>query len=337
MATVVNGVGMTDPASGVPIFMEERDWEWLLDDINEAQVTPILGGELIQGTIPSRPELAEELAKDCKPPIRNRTTLARFAQFFETVEAKGDKFFPRRKVCRKIKDAEEHIEARRAVAVQGPRFEQPDEPHAILAGLNLPLYITTNYDTSMVQALKAKPHKRDAAPEYFRWTEVLNRRPSAFDRPSGIDGVALPTIAQPIVFHYFGHVDVPESLVLTEDHYLDFLINTSREDWMPKKVGESLVQNTLLFLGHRLIDLEFRVLLRSIASYLDKGYRRNLSTLIIQVDDAFGDAPTQAELNAVQTYYSDYLDADPLRIRLCPGTSREFLNELRRRRTGGVR
>ena len=37
-----------------------------------------------------------------------------------------------------------------------PDFSKEDNPHGILADLDLPIYITTNYDNFMFNALKAR-------------------------------------------------------------------------------------------------------------------------------------------------------------------------------------
>ena len=39
-----------------------------------------------------------------------------------------------------------------------------------------------------------------------------------------------PMPAQPVVFHLFGNQKEPESLVLTEDDYIEFFFNTSRNE-----------------------------------------------------------------------------------------------------------
>ena len=38
----------------------------------------------------------------------------------------------------------------------------------------------------------------------------------------------VPTPANPLVYHLHGHLEMPQSLVLTEDDYLEFLVRISR-------------------------------------------------------------------------------------------------------------
>jgi hypothetical protein len=77
------------------------------------------------------------------------------------------------------------------------------------------VYLTTNYDDFMMQAL-ASQHK-DPKRELYRWNELVRRRssPSVFDLDSNYD----PTPANPLVYHLYGHNEAPESMVLTDDDH----------------------------------------------------------------------------------------------------------------------
>ena len=45
-----------------------------------------------------------------------------------------------------------------------------------------------------------------------------------------LDGSFRPEPMKPVVFHLHGWLGIPESLVLTEDDYLDFLVAVSRDE-----------------------------------------------------------------------------------------------------------
>ncbi len=69
------------------------------------------------------------------------------------------------------------------------------------------------------------------------------------------------------MFHVFGNLDVPDSLVLTEDDYFDFLIGVTEDpSLVPLPVRSALADSALLFLGFGLEDWDVRVLLRSLVS-----------------------------------------------------------------------
>jgi hypothetical protein len=56
-----------------------------------------------------------------------------------------------------------------------------------------------------------------------------------------------PTTLNPIVFYFHGFYEMPESLVLTEDGYLDFLVNISREqDLIPPWIQQAFTGASLI-------------------------------------------------------------------------------------------
>ena len=104
--------------------------------------------------------------------------------------------------------------------------------------------------------------------EVARWNSELQENiESKFD--SGYE----PSKDSPLVFHIHGHWDLPESMVATEDDYLDFLVNIARDlatnptdpsktAILPLRVRRALKGSTLMFLGYSLSDVNFRVILR---------------------------------------------------------------------------
>ncbi len=233
--------------------------------------------------------------------------LARVAQFVAVTE---DRMTPKDRIQEKFKE------------IPLPDFASPDEPHRILADLPFPIYITTNYDNSMISALQAR-HK-DPKLELCRWNStVKENEKSIFD----IDKDYTPTPANPLVFHLHGHYKVPESLVLTEDDYLDFLINISKdEDVLPLCIRSAMTRTSLLFLGYKIADWDFRVLFRRIVGYLTISQgRRHISIQIAPDHEGIsGD-----KLEKVQKYLEDYYSSD--KVRVYWGKYRDFAAELRRR------
>ena len=60
---------------------------------------------------------------------------------------------------------------------------------------------------------------------------------------SDVDPDYKPTPEQPLVYHLFGRLDVEDSLVITEDHYFDYLIGAARNsDSIPAVVRERLAE-----------------------------------------------------------------------------------------------
>ena len=99
--------------------------------------------------------------------------------------------------------------------------------------------------------------------ELCRWNERLSKTSSIFDT----DREYWPDEKNPLVYHIFGHFKDPQSLVLSQDNYFDFLIGMANyKDLIPEIVRSSLSDTALLFLGFQMEDWKFRVLFRSIIS-----------------------------------------------------------------------
>jgi hypothetical protein len=247
--------------------LKESDWKILLRRIRKGKCTPFLGAGACCSRLPLGSEIAKTWAEEFKYPLDDCRDLARVAQF---LAVQYDPMFPK-----------EEILERFFKAVAPPDFGDPDEPHAVLAGLPLPVYMTTNYDDFMAQALESR-HK-DPRRELCCWNELVKDEPSIFASAPGFD----PTPANPIVFHLHGHNEVPESLVLTEDDYLDFLVNISRDhDLLPPRIQRAMAEASLLFVGYSLADLNFRVIFRGLVTSTERALRRISVTVQLPVPRA---------------------------------------------------
>jgi len=289
--------------------LSEKDWNLLLRRIRDGRCTPFLGAGACYGVLPLGAEIAQRWAKTSGYPLEDRRDLARVAQYRGVIE---DPMSPKEALVREFGEA------------RPPDFREPDEPHAMLAGLPLPIYLTTNYDDFMWRALKEGARK-EPKQELCRWNKYLENLPSAFD------GDFEPTVATPVVYHLHGHTGHPESLVLTEDDYLDFLVNLGKDEsreareqkFLPPRIQQALTGASLLFLGYSIADWDFRVLFRSLVGYLERSITRaHISVqLLPQVSEELEDKAQQ------------YLDAyfGETKIRVFWGTCREFVAELKDR------
>ena len=197
-------------------------------------------------------------------------------------------------------------------AAQPPNFGELDEPHAVLADLPLPVYITTNYDDFMVKALKSAPRYKDAEREFCRWHEAIAGIPSV------LAAGYTPSVARPLVFHFHGHTR-PETIVLTEDDYLAFLANIARNPHLlPPSVEEAFDRSNCLFIGYRLADWNFRVLFQGMRPRL-----KVLSVAVLKPDD------DPAVADRERRYWDKYYAA--MNIYVYWGTARDFAGELRAR------
>ncbi len=287
----------------MPGTLEKRDWDILMGRIKDGKCTPFLGAGACFGALPLGSDVAREWAQEHGYPLGDSHDLARVAQF---LAVRYDPMFPKEELLRRFKNA------------APPDFKETDEPHGVLADLPLPVYMTTNYDEFMTQALKSR--NKDPKRELCRWNKYVKAQPSIFDRESNFE----PTPANPVVFHLHGHNEVPESLVLTHDDYLDFLVNISRDQaLLPPRIQRAMAGASLLFMGYSLEDWSFRVLFRGLVTSTESSLRR-ISVAVQRSPEA-----PESTQEQTQKYLDEYFNTMDMRVFW--GTAREFSAELRRR------
>lgn len=283
------------------------DWDLLLERIKAGKCTPFLGAGACFGRIPLGSEIAQGWAEIHDYPLDDCRDLTRVAQF---LAIKRDPMAPKEMLLR------QHF-----VDVDPPDFDQPNEIHGLLADMPIPIYITTNYDSFMMQALKQRKHPpKHPHREICRWNKLVREEPSILDDEHNFE----PTAENPVVFHLHGHDELPESMVLTEDDYLDFVIGISKDpDLIPRRIQRAFTGTSLLFLGYSLADWNFRVVFRSLLGYLEKSLARvHVSVQLLPVE--------RKEMKEAATrYLNRYFEK--LNVQMYWGTCREFAAEVRRR------
>lgn len=277
--------------------LRPEDWELLKSRIELGNCTPFLGAGVSAGRIPLGSVIAKEWADEFKYPLPDKDDLAKVAQYIAVRH--GDAMFPK----------EEFLRSYIASATE-PDFSSPGEPYGILASLELPVYMTTNYDDFMFRALQHA--QREPQLEYCRWNDQLTELPTIFDSDSGFQ----PSPEKPVVFHLHGHKGLPESMVLTEDDYLDFIVHVSRDsESLPKRIQRALTGTSLVFIGYSLKDWSFRVLFRGLIMSMERSLRRCSVTVQLRPE-----SPDE------QMYIDEYYRR--LDMRVFWGTAEEFVEEL---------
>jgi len=145
------------------------------------------------------------------------------------------------------------------------------DPYLVLARLPCAVYITATPWDLMTEALREAG--RNPVAEVCRW------RSNFYDWPASIFDTEpnyVPSAERPLVFHTFGALDVPESLVLTQDDFDDFQIAVAENRAIiPTAVQRVLADSAIIMRGFELEQRDVRVLLRSLiaqegAQKLDK-------------------------------------------------------------------
>jgi len=320
----------------VPGFGGERrsfeKFPALLDAIRSGRCTPILGAGLAESLLGSRREIAAHWAEEYRFPLApfNREDLPEVAQYLAVNQSP---IFPReglgkilrqeiwRRYGAQLPPSAQNADLPQLIAAVGDwkRKQDPADPHAVLASLPFPIYITTNPDNLLTEALKAAG--KDPQVELCRWNQDMTTE-SIYDR----DPNYRPTPDKPLVYCLFGQFNDLDSMVLTEDDYFDYLIGvTSNKDLIPGVVRRALADTALLFLGFQLDDWNFRVLYRSIMSQEGRSRRKKYSHIAAQIDPEEGRIlePERAR-RYLETYFQD---AD---ISIYWGSADDFVKDLQR-------
>lgn len=177
-------------------------------------------------------------------------------------------------------------------------------PLRLLAELPLPIYVTTSHH-KFLEAELAKTGAKTPVSEIFYWNDALQTIPSIYDKEPDYQ----PSSTRPLVYHLFGCDDYPESLVLSEDDYLDILVKlaslkrevkvgesarsatTGAKFDIPAELKLALSGHGLLLLGYQVYDWEFRVLFKWLVEYTGesrkgKGAPEGICMQVKQGEDA---------------------------------------------------
>lgn len=251
--------------------LRDRDWEMLLRRIKDRRCTPIIGDGALGFAALHRANIAaQHWSKQYNYPFADVSDLAKVAQFVAALMR--DSLFPKEDIARLVYQSPPH----------DPHVS--DDVHNILAEMPFPVYITTNYDDTMTLALKAR--NKTPRREICRWNRALQTESSVFYDVSGFE----PDVANPVVYHLYGHIDRPESLVLNRDDYFRYLANISAniDAALPARIRHALAEPSLLFLGCCLDTLAFRVLYRGIVGVVSRPVGRSSNVFVTLPPDFEG-------------------------------------------------
>ena len=173
--------------------LTELDWGDLLFAISVGKCTPFIGPETCAPWLPiGAPwlplgeEIASKWTKPYEYPLQDSYQLSRVAQFLAIKD--GSELTPKNLLSRELEELENNN--RPDFALEKNR----NTPHAVLAELKIPVYITTNYDHFMEFALSDKA--RGPTSDFCRW--------NTYAEAAGLisvlnDSKYKPTEARPLV------------------------------------------------------------------------------------------------------------------------------------------
>lgn len=176
----------------------------------------------------------------------------------------------------------------------------------LLARLNLPIYITTSPFDLLERAIANNKRTPRTQICFWRGTEPLNWLDATHKTDYGFK----PTKEQPLVYHMFGLEAYPESMVLSEEDYLDFITALAKDTNADKPVvplylRDAITQSSLILLGFRLRDADLRVLFRGLINEMPSAKRQH--SLAVQIDPRQRSQVVSTEklVNYLKRYFGD--------------------------------
>jgi hypothetical protein len=314
-----------------------KSWPPLIRYVNTGKCTPILGPGLYESLLGSQREIARQWAESANYPLQpyTRESLPQVAQYltvevferepYEKLEeylmmAVRERFTDL--TPETTQDGHETLESILERAWFADRKRSLINAYDIVSQLPLPIYITTNLNNLLAVALREAG--KDPQVMLCPWNEYTNE----WDKANSIyrrEKDYTPTPERPLIYHLFGSLTEPDSIVLTEDDYFNFMIGVTRNrDSIPSDVRRALVDSALLFLGFQLDDWQFRVLFRSLLAQQGSERRRSYPHVAVQI------APDKSYIlnpEAASRYLEKYF-FESAKINLYWGSVKNFIYDL---------
>jgi len=146
----------------------------------------------------------------------------------------------------------------KAVSEEVQVGKRPSPMLRALAELDFPLVITTNYDQLFESALRGA----DKVPR------VTVYQPNGKATKDYRD----PQVDSPIVFKIHGDIEDAETIVITDEDYIQFVLRMSDKepyDPVPLTLKYYLTDWTTLFVGYSLLDYNLRLLFKTLRWKID--------------------------------------------------------------------
>ncbi len=148
---------------------------------------------------------------------------------------------------------------------------QPSPMLRMLADLEFPIVITTNYDQLYEQALDQKAIEEGTAEQQYE-VSVYSPNNMNQSRVETVDCPQHPDPKRPFILKIHGDLSKPESIVITDEDYIQFVLRMS--DTKPfhpfgNNVLAHLMRWPTLFIGYSLMDYNLRLLFKTLRWKLD--------------------------------------------------------------------
>lgn len=318
----------------VPGFSEARFEKWpsLLRSLRRGECVPVLGPGMYEKVLGSQREIARRWAEAYRYPMapHERESLPQVSQYltinqYERAPYDELEEYLQQEVQKRFQDIlppelrQGFASLDKLVEAVGKRqrSRNPYDPYLVLAQLPLPVFITANVNNLLGSALQEVG--KDPQVVLCPWNDKINQGDSIFIREPDYR----PSVERPLVYHLFGRLNEPNSVVLTEDDYFRFLIGvTSNKMLIPTSVLGALASDSLLLLGFQIAEWEFRVIFQSIISQEGDSLRSQHVHIAAQIEPEEG---RLLEPERARRYLESYLQG--ANISIYWGSVDDFMQE----------
>jgi len=222
------------------------------------------------------PETSEFVYRDCeRPPLGAALAeqLATGCTFRERYPAEPPTDLRRVSLCYEVdRDRNQLVELLRKEVHDG---KKPSPIIRALAEMNFPLIVTTNYDGLMERAL-FQANKDPVVRVYDPRENVPTE-----------DYYGELTAESPLVFKIHGDIHKPETLVITDEDYIHFVLRMGDRDQfhpIPMAIRFRFSRWPMIFVGYGLLDYNLRLLFRNLRWRTDPASRPPSYSLDVSPD-----------------------------------------------------
>lgn len=283
--------GRTTPSS--PVQRTFDRWPLLLNAVEQSTCLPIIGWDADPDRHPTRQQMAHHLATLHGFPGAAKQW-PRFTEVARYIVATHG----RAVLLKNCRDFAVQLSGAHNEASTTPEPARPSNGGLIstLAQLPLPVYVTTSWFDTVVEALR----EADKRPRIYYPGMQLTSAPGGAE----VDDDAAPADATPLVLHLNGHWSDVESLVATDDDYLMRAMEYGENpELIPDSVRRHLSGSVVLLAGIDVDDLDLRSFL-AVHQRFSAGTRRKRH-VAVQLDSRTPARPDPLMEQLLQNYFEE--------------------------------
>lgn len=249
---------MTPELLAVIKYNEKTALEQIVKSVSEGKCNLFLGAGVHAPPPTDSPYKYEESQR---PPIGNELSkiLAAKSKFVDRFSKEDIKNLQRVSQDFEVLNGREELVKEVKSAVSDGK--EPSLALCALAKLKFPVIVTTNYDKLFEKAL-GYAGKTPSLVSIYKKNDIGVSREETEDL-----GTDDPTPESPFLFKIHGDINKPESIVITDEDYVHFILRMTEADPfdpVPETVRVKMKKWPTLFIGYSLKDYNLRVIFKTL-------------------------------------------------------------------------